>query len=177
VKPSLALALLLPASAWATTLANNATTTFDALATRAQAAAHLRVVSQTSRFEGTRIVTDSTCEVVSAAFGAAEGSIVTITSLGGFVGNIGQKVDGLERPMPGEELAVLLGADGYMGGGHRVVGFSLGLYRVIPVDSLTLTDAPLLGQAQDTSRVAREGSVAPLTLGEFLQRAKLAHGH
>lgn len=167
-------ALAVTAPLWATTINDGPEARFDMLASRASAAAHVRVLTQSSRMEGTRIVTDSVCEVLSSAFGATEGSTVTLTTLGGYWGNIGQRVDGLERPMPGDELAVLLGSDGYMGGGRQLVGFSLGLYRVVKADSQRDIDAPILGYAVNAS-VTRSASSAPLTLGEFLARAKQAH--
>ena len=45
---------------------------FDVLARRSQIAAHVRVVYQTHRLAEGRIVTDSSCEIIEAAFGRVE---------------------------------------------------------------------------------------------------------
>jgi len=132
----------------------------------------VRVVAVEARFEGGRIVSDATCEVLDAAFGLKPGALITLTTLGGFKGAIGQKVFGLERPAPGEELALLLGKEGYMGGGRQIVGFSLGMYRVLRTESETPEHAVIVGN--DTIYRGPLRETAPLTLSEFFQRVRAA---
>src|SRR5687767_4747393 len=102
----------------ATTLRLDDGAQLEALAARADMAAHVRVVSTEARFEGGRIVSDYRCEVIEAGFGINAGDIITLTTLGGIRDNIGQRVHGLVRPGPGDELAVWLGKDGYLSGGR-----------------------------------------------------------
>jgi hypothetical protein len=147
---------------------------FDILAHAADVAAHVRVIDIVSRYEGQRIVSDATCEVLSSGFGASVGDRVTVTTLGGIKDNIGQRVYGLERPTPGEELALLLGREGYMSGGRPIVGFSLGIYRVLRAESEPLERAVVLGTDATYSGPLRER--APLTILEFLSRARSAKG-
>ncbi|MCC6808653.1 MAG: hypothetical protein IT381_14610 [Deltaproteobacteria bacterium] len=151
--------------------------TFEAISQRAKVAAHVRVLYQTHRLvaegkEAGRIVTDSHCEVLEAAFGASQGDTLVITTLGGYYGNIGQKVFGLERLVPNEELAVFLDAPGYMDGGLRVTGMNLGLYRVVDAPSLETRERPIIGHG--SSVFPARDDPTPLTLGDFLARAKLA---
>ncbi len=144
----------------------------EALARRAEAAVVVRVLSTEARIERGRIVSDVRCEVIDAAYGATPGSQITLTTLGGFRDNIGQRAFGLERPAPDEELILLLGPDGYMGGGRSIVGFSLGMYRVLRAESEPLGQAAIVGS--DTVYRGPLRELAPLTVAEFFTRVRAA---
>jgi hypothetical protein len=119
-------------------------------------------------------VTDSYCEVIDAAYGAAAGDSLVITNLGGYYGAIGQRVFGLEALAPNDELAVFLSDAGYMQGGRAVIGMTLGLYQVVDAPSLTAAERPIIGYA--SSVFPGRDEETPFTLGSFLERARLAKG-
>jgi hypothetical protein len=161
------LLVLLAGPAAATTLSSDpARTQFEALAARADAAVHVEVGQQTYRLVGGRIVTDSRCRVINAGYGAEVGDSITVTTLGGRWGAYAQKVDGIEPFVPGDHVAMLLSAPGYMEGGRRIVGFSYGIYRTIGEGDA----AQALGV--DLPATARDDN--PLTVAEFLTRASAA---
>lgn len=170
----LALTLLSPPSHAVTLDLDPTRASFDVLARRADVAAHVRVLYQQYRLVDGRIVTDSTCQVLNAAYGTGIGDTLTITSLGGYYGTIGQKVFGLERLAPGDELAVLLDRPGYMNGnGRAIIGMTLGVFRVLDAPSLPDAERPIVGYA---SYVFPGRDETPATVGGFLAAAKTAGG-
>lgn len=119
------LALLAVAvAASATTLARMR---FEDLATQATAVARLRCLGAESRWESGEIWTDTLFEVVEQSKGLLPG-LVTVRTLGGNVGNVQSRVEGIPAFRPGEEAYLFLW--GQEGEPFRVLGWSQGTFRI-----------------------------------------------
>lgn len=173
-----AVALLCAATCLVTAPSRSHATTFDlrpdgldleSLARRSSVAAFVQVLDQSSRWEGTRIVTDSRVFVLDSGFGVDAGTTLTISSLGGFVGDIGQRVFGLEPLAPGDELAVLLTNKRGDPERYVITGAVMGMFRVFRGDFEPEPLAPLLGP---TSAVRGTRLPAPVSLGDFMARVR-----
>jgi hypothetical protein len=108
----------------ATTLAR---LSFDDLAQQSVAVARVRCVSSESRWDGGEIWTESRFAVVEREKGALDATI-TVRMLGGRMGNLTSRVDGVPMFRPGEEVYLFLW--GKAGEPYRVLGWSQGTFRI-----------------------------------------------
>jgi hypothetical protein len=115
---------LLAVVANATTLARMR---FEELARQATAVARVRCLGVESRWENGEIWTETRFEVIEQTKGALPG-IVTVRMLGGSVGNLHSRVDGIPSFHAGEEAYVFLW--NREGEPLRVLGWSQGTFRI-----------------------------------------------
>src|SRR5712664_1173900 len=112
-------------------VAANATTLsrlrFEELAAQATAVARLRCIAVDSRWQDGEIWTETRFETVEVNKGLLP-SVVSIRMLGGRVGNLHSRVDGVPVFRPGEEVYVFLW--GREGEPFRVLGWSQGTFRI-----------------------------------------------
>ncbi len=125
---------------------------FTALAARADAAVRVEVLAQSARCVGGRIVTDSKVRVTGAEFGAAVGDELTVTTLGGTIGSLGQTAFATKAFGAGDHLALLLSPTGFMGGGRSVVGAAAGMAH----DDPSLSFAALFGASAANESLSRD---------------------
>jgi hypothetical protein len=116
--------VLIAVVANATTLAR---LRFEELAKQATAVARLRCLGAESRWENGEIWTDTVFEVVEQSKGLLPG-LVTIRTLGGSVGNLHSRIEGVPAFRQGEEAYVFLW--GREGEPYRVLGWSQGTFRI-----------------------------------------------
>lgn len=116
--------VLIAVVANATTLAR---LRFEDLAKQATAVARLRCLGAESRWENGEIWTDILFEVVEQSKGMLPG-FVTIRTLGGSVGNLHSRIEGVPAFRQGEEAYVFLW--GREGEPYRVLGWSQGTFRI-----------------------------------------------
>jgi hypothetical protein len=116
--------VLIAVVANATTLAR---LRFEDLAKQATAVARLRCLGAESRWENGEIWTDTLFEVVEQSKGMLPG-LVTIRTLGGSVGNLHSRIEGVPAFRQGEEAYVFLW--GREGEPYRVLGWSQGTFRI-----------------------------------------------
>ena len=115
---------LIAVVASATTLAR---LRFEELAGQATAVARLRCLGAQSRWEGGEIWTETLFEVVASHKGPLPG-LVTIRTMGGSVGNLHSRIEGVPAFRAGEEVYVFLW--GREGAPYRVLGWSQGTFRI-----------------------------------------------
>ncbi|MCA9671846.1 MAG: matrixin family metalloprotease [Myxococcales bacterium] len=102
--------------------------TLRALATRATLVVEGRVVAQRSRYRGHLIVTESVIETRRCHKGTcSRGARVTLTTLGGVVGDVGMHVSGVAQLRVGERVFVFATR---RAGALRTVGLAQGLFRL-----------------------------------------------
>ena len=110
----------------------NATTlaplSFDRLAEQSSAVARLRCVSTESAWDGGEIWTTTRFEVVEQRKGNL-GATISVRTLGGRVGNLHSRVDGVPAFRAGEEVYLFLW--GQAGEPYRVLGWSQGTFRIV----------------------------------------------
>jgi hypothetical protein len=111
--------------AHATTLAP---LSFDRLAQQSSAVARLRCLSTESAWDSGEIWTTTRFEVVEIRKGALA-SIITVRMLGGSVGNLHSRVDGVPVFRAGDEVYLFLW--GQPGELYRVLGWSQGTFRIL----------------------------------------------
>lgn len=100
---------------------------FEELAKQATAVARLRCLGAESRWENGEIWTDTRFEVLEQNKGLLPG-LVTIRTLGGNVGSLHSRIDGVPAFRQGEEAYVFLW--GREGEPYRVLGWSQGAFRI-----------------------------------------------
>jgi hypothetical protein len=109
----------------------NATTVsrlrFEELANQATAVARLRCIGSESRWQDGEIWTETRFETVEVNKGTLPG-LVSIRILGGSVGNLHSRVEGVPSFRPGEEAYVFLWRR--EGEPFRVLGWSQGTFRI-----------------------------------------------
>ncbi len=115
---------LLAVAARSTTLAR---LRFEELATRATAVARLRCLGAESSWEKGEIWTDTRFEVVEQDKGSLL-VLVTVRTLGGSVGSLHSRVEGIPAFHPGEEVYVFLWR--HDSEPFRVLGWSQGTFRI-----------------------------------------------
>jgi hypothetical protein len=115
---------LLAAVASATTLSR---LRFDELATQATAVARLRCIAVESRRQDGEIWTETRFEAVEVNKGLLPG-VVSVQMLGGSLGNLHSRVEGVPAFRPGEEVYLFLW--GHEGEPFRVLGWSQGTFRI-----------------------------------------------
>jgi hypothetical protein len=115
---------LIAVVASATTLAR---LRFEELAGQATAVARLRCIGAQTRWENGEIWTETLFEVVASQKGLLPGP-VTIRTMGGSVGNLHSRIEGVPAFRAGEEAYVFLW--GREGEPYRVLGWSQGTFRI-----------------------------------------------
>jgi len=112
-------------------IAANATTLsrlrFEELVKQATAVARLRCLSVESRWQDGEIWTETRFETVEVNKGLLPG-VVSVRMLGGSLGNLHSRVEGVPGFRPGEEAYVFLW--GREGEPFRVLGWSQGTFRI-----------------------------------------------
>lgn len=159
-------ALLLPAAPALAALANQASV--EDLARTSDAVVRGKVVSQTSRWVGKRIVTDVDIQT-SALWRGNAPQRVKVTVPGGVMGDLGQRVDGMASFTEGEDVVVFLarGSDGRW----RVNGAAQGKFTVEAADA-----RPDLGQVRFLRSDVKSGERAAerMSVAELERRVKEA---
>lgn len=115
---------LLAVAANATTLAR---LRFEELAKQATAVARLRCLGAQSRWENGEIWTETLFEVVESNKGLLPG-LVTVRTMGGSIGNLHSRIEGVPSFRAGEEAYVFLWR--HEGEPYRVLGWSQGTFRI-----------------------------------------------
>jgi len=147
----------------------------DKLTAAASVVARVRCVANESHWEGGEIYTFTTFEVAEALKGSAPQQI-TVQLIGGHVGSLTAKVDGVPRFSPGEETFLFLEAK--TSGHWGVTGWVQGTFR-IRRDPNTKQETV----TQDTSGVSvfdpqtrefRPGGVRNLPVKQFKERVAAA---
>src|SRR5712691_2506003 len=112
-------------------MAANATTLsrlrLEELANQAMAVARLRCLSAESRWENGEIWTETRFAIVELNKGLLPG-VVSVRMLGGSIGNLHSRIEGVPAFRPGEEAYVFLWGRG--GEPLRVLGWSQGTFRI-----------------------------------------------
>ena len=112
-------------------VAANATTLsrlrFEELVSQATAVARLRCISVESRWQEGEIWTETRFETVEVDKGLLPG-LVSVRMLGGSIGNLHSRIDGVPAFRPGEEAYVFLWSRA--GEPLRVLGWSQGTFRI-----------------------------------------------
>jgi len=112
-------------------IAANATTLsrlrFEELVNQATAVARLRCIGAESRWQDGEIWTETRFEIVEVNKGLLPG-VVSVRMLGGRVGSLHSRIDGVPAFRPGEEAYVFLW--GREGEPFRVLGWSQGTFRI-----------------------------------------------
>jgi hypothetical protein len=101
---------------------------FEELARRATAVARLRCLGVESRWENGEIWTETRFEVVEQSKGLLPG-LVTVRLLGGTVGPLHSRIEGVPAFRPGEEAYVFLWHR--EGEPYRILGWSQGTFRIL----------------------------------------------
>ena len=161
------LLLLAPAGARAATLVAKSV---EEAARTSDAVVRGTVVSATSHWAGSHIVTDVEI-AVSSAWKGQPGDRVTVTIPGGVVGDIGQHVDAAPKFTVGEDVVVFVqrAPNGRI---NRVNGLAQGKYRVESGLARPDTDGVRL-EAREQLRPG-EKLVQPMTVDELEQRVRSA---
>src|SRR5260370_1391690 len=115
---------LLAVAASATTLSR---LRFEELVNRATAVARLRCIGAESFLENGEIWTETLFETVELNKGLLPG-VIRVRMIGGRVGNLHSRIDGVPAFRPGEEAYVFLW--GHEGEPFRVLGWSQGTFRI-----------------------------------------------
>jgi len=100
---------------------------FEELVNQATAVARVRCIGVESRWENGEIWTETRFEIVELNKGLLPG-VVTVRMLGGRIGNLHSRVDGVPAFRPGEEAYVFLW--GREREPYRVLGWSQGTFRI-----------------------------------------------
>jgi hypothetical protein len=101
---------------------------FDNLARQSSAVARLRCLSTESAWDSGEIWTTTRFEVVELRKGSL-GAVITVRMLGGSVGNLHSRVDGVPAFRAGEEVYLFLW--GQASEPYRVLGWSQGTFRIV----------------------------------------------
>jgi hypothetical protein len=160
-------------------IAANATTLsrlpFEELVNQATAVARLRCIGVESRWENGEIWTETRFEIVELNKGLLPG-VVSVRMLGGSVGNLHSRIDGVPVFRAGEEAYVFLW--GREGEPFRVLGWSQGTFRIARdprtgVERVTQdsTAAPVF---DPRTRQFRHGGIRNLPLAIFQLRLRKA---
>jgi len=100
---------------------------FEELANQATAIARVRCIGAETRWQDAEIWTETRFETVEVNKGLLPG-MVNIRMLGGSLGNLHSRVDGVPTFRPGEEAYLFLW--GHEGEPFRVLGWSQGTFRI-----------------------------------------------
>jgi hypothetical protein len=165
---------LLAVVANATTLARMR---FEDLATQATAVARVRCLGAESRWEHREIWTETRFAVVEQTKGSLPG-VVTVRMLGGSVGNLHSRVEGVPSFHTGEEAYVFLW--GREGEPLRVLGWSQGTFRIARdartgVETVT-QDSAATPIFDPNTRQFRHGGIRNLPVAVFQLKLRKALG-
>lgn len=163
---------LLAVVANATTLARMR---FEELARRATAVARVRCLGTESHWKNGEIWTETRFEVIEQSKGWLPG-VVTVRMLGGSVGNLHSRVEGIPSFHAGEEAYVFLWSRD--GEPLRVLGWSQGTFRIARdahtgVETVTQDSAAAPVFDQNT-RQFRHGGIRNLPVVVFQQKLRKA---
>jgi hypothetical protein len=160
-------------------VAANATTLsrlrFEELANQATAVARLRCLGAESRLQGGEIWTETRFEVLELSKGQLP-DVVSIRMLGGSVGNLHSRIEGVPSFRPGEEAYLFLwGRDGEP---FRVLGWTQGTFRITR-DShtgaeLVTQDSAAAPIFDPRTRQFRHGGIRNLPVAIFQLKLKKA---
>src|SRR6267154_5522628 len=160
-------------------VAANATTLsrlrFEDLANHATAVARLRCLGAESRMQGGEIWTETRFEVLELSKGQLP-DVVTIRMLGGSVGNLHSRIEGVPAFRPGEEAYLFLwGRDGEP---FRVLGWTQGTFRItrdphtgVELVTQDSANAPIF---DPRTRQFRHGGIRNLPVAIFQLKLKKA---
>lgn len=160
-------------------IAANATTLsrlrFEELVSQATAVARLRCISVESRWESGEIWTETHFEVVELNKGQLP-SVVNVRMLGGHIGNLHSRIEGVPAFHSGEEAYVFLW--GQEGEPLRVLGWSQGTFRITRdartgVERVT-QDSAAAPIFDPVSRQFRHGGVRNLPVAIFQLKLRKA---
>ncbi len=160
-------------------IAANATTLsrlrFEELVKQATAVARLRCLGVESRWQDGEIWTETRFEVVELNKGLLPG-IVSVRMLGGRVGSLHSRVEGVPAFRPGEEAYVFLW--GREGEPFRVLGWSQGTFRITRdprtgVERVT-QDSAALPVFDPGTRQFRHGGIRNLPVSIFQLKLRKA---
>lgn len=164
--------LLAVAAAQATTLRRMS---LDELTADSGVVARVRCVASESRWEGGRIWTFTTFEVVETLKGSAP-STIRVRLIGGRAGSLTSRVEGVPRFSAGEEAYVFLAPASH--GDWTVTGWALGTFRLTRdkrTGSETVThDTAGVTLFHPATRRFERGGVRQMSLGEFRSRVAAA---
>jgi len=163
---------LLAVAASATTLTR---LRFEELAKQATAVARLRCLGAEARWENGEIWTDTRFEVVEQEKGLLPG-LVTIRTLGGTIGGLHSRVEGVPEFRAGEEAYVFLWSR--EGEPHRILGWSQGTFRIARdartgVETLT-QDAAAAPIFDPRTREFRRSGIRNLPVASFQLKLRKA---
>jgi hypothetical protein len=163
---------LLAVVANATTLARMR---FEELARQATAIVRVRCLGAHSRWENGEIWTETRFEVVEQTKGSLPG-IVTVRMLGGSVGNLHSRVEGIPSFHAGEEAYVFLW--NRAGEPLRVLGWSQGTFRIVRgartgVETVT-QDSAATPIFDPSTRQFRHGGIRNLPVAVFQLKLRKA---
>jgi hypothetical protein len=166
----MAVALLLEPVSRGTTMAR---LSFEELAQKATAIARLRCLNVTSKWDKNEIWTETQFAVVEQNKGAL-GATITVRMLGGDLGNLHSRVDGVPSFRPGEEAYVFLWSR--EGEPYRILGWSQGAFRIAK-DARTGTekvtqDAAATTSYQPQSRQFVRAGIRGMPVADFRQKLK-----
>jgi len=162
-------------------IAANATTLsrlrFEELVKQATAVARLRCLGAESRWQEGEIWTETRFEVVELNKGLLPG-VVSVRMLGGRVGSLHSRVEGVPSFRPGEEAYVFLW--GHEGEPFRVLGWSQGTFRIsrdpqTGVERVT-QDSAALPLFYPGTRQFRHGGICNLPVAIFQLKLRKALG-
>jgi hypothetical protein len=119
---------------------------FEELANQATAIARLRCIGVESHWQGGELWTETRFEIVELNKGLLPG-VIRIRMLGGSIGNLHSRIEGVPAFRQGEEVYVFLW--GREGEPLRVLGWSQGTFRITR-------------DARGTERVTQDSAAAPV---------------
>ncbi len=160
-------------------VAANATTLsrlrFEELVNQATAVARLRCLGAESHWENGEIWTETRFEIVEVNKGLLPG-VVSVRMLGGSIGNLHSRVEGVPAFRPGEEAYVFLWAR--EGEPLRVLGWSQGTFRIrrdakTGLETVT-QDSALAPVFDPRTRQFRHGGIRNLPVAIFQLKLRKA---
>jgi hypothetical protein len=158
-------------------IAANATTLsrmrFEELAGQATAVARLRCLGVQSRWENGEIWTETRFETLELNKGQLP-SVVSVRMLGGSIGNLHSRIEGVPAFRPGEEAYIFLW--GHEGEPFRVLGWSQGAFRIrrdakTGIETVT-QDSAIAPVFDPRTRQFRHGGIRNLPVAIFQLRLR-----
>jgi hypothetical protein len=148
---------------------------FEELAGQATAVARLRCLGVQSRWENGEIWTETRFETLELNKGLLPG-VVSIRMLGGSVGNLHSRIEGVPAFRPGEEAYIFLW--GHEGEPFRVLGWSQGTFRIrrdatTGIETVT-QDSAMAPVFDPRTRQFRHGGIRNLPVAIFQLKLRKA---
>lgn len=160
-------------------IAANATTLsrmrFEELAGQATAVARLRCLGVQSRWENGEIWTETRFETLELNKGLLPG-VVSVRMLGGSIGSLHSRIEGVPAFRPGEEAYIFLW--GHEGEPFRVLGWSQGTFRIrrdarTGIETVT-QDSAMAPVFDPRTRQFRHGGIRNLPVAIFQLKLRKA---